>query len=105
MRCSNGFIGANVSEVTGWNALRGEAGAADGSQQLGRKIRNASAIYVETQLAPYAPKWLPGAWQHNQHDTVRARLYSGRAAHLFPQRRINGGRRLDDVRDETGINI
>lgn len=60
-----------------------EAGGADGSQQLGRKIRNASAIYVETQLTPYAPKWLPGACQHNQHFTVRARLYSGQTVDCF----------------------
>lgn len=70
-----------------------EAGVADGSQQLGRKIWNASAIYVKTQLAPYAPKWLPGAWQHNQHFTVRARLYSGQAAGCF----LSGGLTEVDV--------
>lgn len=62
-------------------------GGADGSQQLGEgereRIRNASAIYVETQLAPYAPKWLPGAWQQKQHLTVQ------RGAEIFRPERLD----------------
>lgn len=60
MRCSNRFIETKLYEVA-YLRQKEETGGADDSGQLGRKIRNASAIYVGTKLAPYAPKWLPGA--------------------------------------------
>lgn len=82
-------------EVVVCEASGGEAGGSDGPQQLGRKIRNASAIYVETPLVPYAPKWLPGAWQQNQRIYCkRARLEPGPGSWLGIDLRISRRRCL-----------